>query len=128
MSLGLDASTWDADRLKQEIAIRLPPGWEFNLVPTEDQKQWSSSITNDQQVEVWSSVAITAHLALLNLLGWLETRSSSPADSSPWVRRRGDLNPQRVHDLVYSKTFVTEELPDLDPAEIEAVYSKLRKT
>lgn len=127
MSLGLDVSTWDSDRLQQEIAIRLPSGCEFKLVPTEDQKQWVVSVIDDQLVEVWSSVAITPQLTLLNLLGWLETRNSKLSDSSPWVRRRGDLNPQRVHELVYSKTYVTEEVPDLDPTEVEAVY-KSHKT
>ena len=127
MSLDLDTSTWDANRLQQEIAIRLPAGSEFKVAPTEDQKQWVASVIDDQQVEIWSGVAITTQLALLNLLGWLETRNSKLSDSSPWVRRRGDLNPQRVHELVYSKTYVTEEVPDLDPAEVEAVY-KAHKT
>ena len=127
MSLGLDVSTWDSDRLQQEIVIRLPSGCEFKLVPTEDQKQWVVSVIDDQLVEVWSSVALTTQLALLNLLGWLETRNSKLSDSSPWVRRRGELNPQRVHELVYSKTYVTEEVPDLDPTEVEAVY-KSHKT
>jgi len=127
MSLGFDASSWDADRLQQEITIRLPAGWGFKVNSTEDQKQWVVSIIDDQQVELWSSVALTTQLALLNLLGWLEVRTSNLSDSSPWIRRRGDLNPQRVHDLVYSKTYVTEEIPDLDPAEIEAVY-KSHKT
>lgn len=128
MSLDLDASTWDAVRLQQEIVLRLPIGYGFTVAPTEDQKQWVSSVIDDQQVEVWSSVALTTQLALLNLLGWLETRNSKLSDSSPWVRKRGELNPQRVHELVYSKTYVTEEVPDLDPAEVEAVYSKSRKT
>jgi hypothetical protein len=122
MSLGLDASTWDADRLQQEIVLRLPDGCEFRIAPTEDQKQWVASVIDDQQVEVWSSVALTNQLALLNLLGWLEVRNSKPSNSSPWVRRQGDLNPTRVHELVYSKMYVEEEIPDLDPAEVEAVY------
>jgi hypothetical protein len=122
MSLDLDSSTWGADRLQQEITLRLPAGCDFKIVPTEDQKQWVVSVIDDQQVEVWSSVSLTTQLALLNLLGWLETRNSKLSESSPWVRRRGDLNPQRVHELVYSKTYVTEEVPDLDPAEVEAVY------
>ena len=128
MPLSLDASTWDADRLRQEIAIRLSAGWEFTVTPTEDQKQWFSSVIDDQQQEVWSSIALTTQLVLLNLLGWLETRHSKLPESSPWVRKRGDLNPQRVHELVYSKTYVSEEVPDLDPVEIEAVYSNSRKT
>ena len=122
MSLDLDASTWDADRLRQEIVNRLPVGCEFKVTPTEDQRQWIASVIDDQQVEVWSSIALTTQLALLNLLGWLETRNSKLSDSSPWVRRRGDLNPQRIHELLYSKTYVTEEVPDLDPAEVESVY------
>ena len=121
MPLSFDASNWDEDRLRQEIAIRLPEGWGFNIVASEEQTHWISSATDDQQLEVWSNPALTIQLALLNLLGWLEIRNSSLSDSSPWVRKRGELNSQRVHDLAYSKVYVQEEIPDLDPAEIDAV-------
>ena len=121
MPLSFDASNWDEDRLRQEIAIRLPEGWGFNIVASEEQTYWISSATDDQQLEVWSNPALTIQLALLNLLGWLEIRNSSLSDSSPWVRKRGELNSQRVHDLDYSKVYVQEEIPDLDPAEIDAV-------
>jgi hypothetical protein len=123
MPLSFDASNWDEDRLRQEIAIRLPDGWGFNVLPSEEQTHWISSVVDDQKVEVWSSSGLTLQLVLLNLLGWLEVRNTSLSDSSPWVRKRGELNSQRVHDLAYSKVYVQEEVPDLDPVEIDAVVS-----
>jgi hypothetical protein len=127
MPLSFEASTWDETRLRLEITLRLTVGWRFLVTPSEDQTHWVSSIFDDQEVELWSSQGLTLQVALLNLLGWLEIQANPLSDTSPWVRRRGELNPQRVHEIVSQRFPVQEEVPDLDPAEIAAVYSNARK-
>lgn len=127
MSLDIEVTTWDEERIKDEITLRLGSGWTFKIGPSEDQTSWESSIYNPEEVEVWTGDAMTAQLVLLDALGWLESRQHKVAESSPWVRRRGDLNPQRVHDIAYSKSFGPPDPPHLDPDEIESVIKSARK-
>lgn len=126
MSIDIDASTWDEDRLKEEIALRLESGWSFKFGPSENQMAWEAFITQDLE-ELWSGEGLTAQLVLLDALGWLENRQYQVRDVGIWVRRQGDLNPQRVHDLAYSKSYGPPDPPHLDPDEIASMAQSTRK-
>jgi hypothetical protein len=126
MSLDIEATTWDEERIKDEITSRLDPGWVFRFGPSENQMILEASITSEG-VEIWSDEGLTSQLVLLGALGWLENRKYQVQDNSLWVRRSGDLNPQRVHDLAYSKSYGPPDPPHLDPNEIESVIQSTRK-
>jgi hypothetical protein len=114
-------------QLQEEIAINLPPKWSFSFDSNEEETRWGVSVFDAEGKEVWKGANITSQLVLLETIGWLATRSHSPSDGSPWVRRRGELNSEKVHEILYSKVFDSREIPDLDPNEIASVYSKARK-
>lgn len=88
---------------------------------------WVAFITNPEEVEVWSGSRVTAQLVLLDALGWIESQHHKVSEASRWVRRSGDLDPQRVHDIAYSKSFGPPDPPDLDPNEIESVARSVKK-
>lgn len=125
MSLDIEVTTWDEERIKDEIVLRLEPGWIFRFGPSEDQRSWEVSITSGD-VELWSGERIVAQLVLLDALGWLENRNYQ--GSGVWVRRNGDLNQQRVHELAYSKTYGPPDPPHLDPTEIDSVVQASRQS
>jgi hypothetical protein len=127
MSLDIEVYTWDEERIKDEVTLRLSPEWTFKVGPSEDHTLWEASITNAEGVEVWSDSALTAQLVLLDALGWLESRQHKVAETSPWVRRRGELDAQRVHEIAYSKSFGPPDPPHLDVTEIDSVVRSARK-
>ena len=40
----LDAFNWDSDRIQQEIASRLPVGWDFKLQPNHTVNRWEALV------------------------------------------------------------------------------------
>jgi len=127
MPITHDAATWDEEQLQEELAIRMPPGWTFDVAPNESINRWVVTIFGPKGEQAWEGDGITAQLVLLDALGWMETRSIHVSDTSPWVRRRGELNPQRVHEHIFSKMSTKDDPPDLDPSEVQAVYSNRTK-
>ena len=127
MSLDVEVYTWSEERIRDEVYLRLDPGMTFKVGPSEDQTSWEASITDSGGVEVWADEALTAQLVLLNALGWLENRQHKVAETSPWVRRSGDLNAHRVHEIAYSKFLGPPDPPHLDPNEIDSVVRSTRK-
>jgi hypothetical protein len=127
MSLDIEVTTWDEERLKDEITLRLNPGWIFRFRPSEDQMAWESSIKSEEMT-LWSGDRPTAQLILLDALGWLENRGHQIPGASPWVRRRGDLSSERVHEIAYSKSYGIPDPPHLDPDEIDLVVQASRKS
>lgn len=126
MSLDIEVTTWDEERVKDEITLRLDPGWVFKFGPSENQMLWEAIITSED-TEIWSGEGLTSQLVLLDALGWLENRRYKALDSSLWVRRRGDLNADRVHEIAYSKSYGPPDPPHLDPKEIQSVVQSVKK-
>jgi hypothetical protein len=121
-------STCTEQQLQEEIAVNLPPKWSFSLGSNEEETRWEVPVFNEGGEEVWKGTGVTSQLALLETIGWLAIRNHPVSSGSPWVRRRGELNPDRVHETLFSKTFDPKEVPDLDPQEVSLVYSGVRKT
>lgn len=126
MTLTAEAATWDSEQLHEELAIRMPSRWSFELDPDESINRWVVRVLNEVGVEVWRSEEITPQLVLLNAIGWIEARKSPVSETSPWFRRQGELNSQRVHEQLFSKLSVKEDPPDIDPTEVDSVYSTRR--
>jgi hypothetical protein len=126
MSLDIEVYTWSEERIKDEVTLRLEAGWTFKFGSSEDQTSWEASILNPEEV-VWVGSNLTAQIVLLDALGWLESRKHKVAATSPWVRRRGELDPQRVHEIAYSKSFGIPDPPHLDPGEIDLVVRSTKK-
>lgn len=127
MSLDIEVTTWDEERIKDEITLRLEPGWVFRFGPSEDRMSWEASIWHEG-IELWSDDGLTSQLVLLNALGWLENRKYQGHSAGVWVRRSGDLSQQRVHELAYSKTYGPPDPPHLDPDEIASVVQEAGKS
>jgi hypothetical protein len=127
MSLDIEVTTWGEERIKDEITLRLDPGWVFRFGPSENQMVWEATINAEEEVEIWSGEGLTAQLVLLDALGWLENRRYKASEDSLWVRRRGDLNSERVHEIAYSKSYGPPDPPHLDPEEIQSVVQSTRK-
>ena len=129
MSLDIEeAATWDEERIRDEVILRLHPNWTFRFGPAEDQMSWVASILNPEEVEFWSGSEVTAQLVLLDALGWAESQHHKVSEASLWVRRSGDFDPQRVHDIAYSKSFGLLDPLDLDPSEIESVVRSAKNS
>lgn len=127
MSLDIEITTWDEERIKDEIILRLEPGWVFGAGPSDDRMSWEASISDQNGEPIWYRSEMTLQLVLLDALGWLENRKYQVSETSNWVRRRGDLNPQRVHEIAYSKSFGPPDPPHLDVIEIDSIVRSARK-
>jgi hypothetical protein len=123
MPLPLEASTWDEGRIQEEIILRLPRGWIFSVKPSEGSTCWEVTFLDVEEAVVWKGEHFVIQLALLDALGWLEAREAKPREESAWNRRKGELNPQRPHDRLFSVGLTGEDPSDLDPGEIASVYS-----
>jgi len=126
MTLPLDISTWSEDRIKEELAARLPRGWAFSLLKDVETQFWVVRIFCGA-IEHWSGEDIAPNLALLHALGWVTLQTVKPKANGLWVRKAGELTPERVHELAYRVSSPDPEPADLDPAEVGSVYEKARK-
>lgn len=123
MALPDDAATWDVFRTQAEIAVRMPAGWTFDFDQT-PQGYWRFAFLNETGTVQWEASLAAPNLVVFDALGWLDLRTSKQSETSPWVRRR-ELTFRAVQHRAPSN--VLKGLPDLDPGEIEAVYSRHRK-
>jgi hypothetical protein len=126
MSLTIEASTWDEDQLKEELAIRMPSKWYFSLVPNEELNRWVLLIFNDG-IQEWRGEGIHTQLVLLDAIGWVEARVSPTPEGSPWRRKRGEISQVRIHDYLFSKVSTKEDPLDLTPTEVDSLYSSRTK-
>lgn len=125
MTLPLEAATWTEDQIQQELAARLPKGWAFSLLKEPQTHLWVVRIfTGD--VEHWRGEDAAPNLALLHALGWVVLQVTKPRTTGPWVRRE-ELTRERVHELAARISSPEPEPADINPAEIDAVYSQRKK-
>lgn len=122
MPIPLEAWNWDEDRLLQEIAVRLPKSWGIEFGQKDD-LLWHVSLLNENAETVWEEDEAAPNLVLLNALGWLELRSAPTPSNSPWAPRRQDIDARRLHEAAYRVRVRSDDPPDLDPKEIDSVYS-----
>ena len=122
MSLPLDAYTWTLDQTQEEIAVRLPKGWGFDIDQVEG-NFWQVTILNEVNEPVWQGQDAAVNLVLFNALGWLDLRNTKP-NTGPWAPRRQNIDARTVHEEAYRKMVSEEDPPDLDPKEVESVYCR----
>lgn len=122
MTIPLDAYAWTLERTQEEIAARLPKGWSFEIDQVEG-NFWQVTLLNEAKESAWQEQDAAVNLALFNALAWLDLRITKPNTGSPWAPRRQDLDLRTVHEDAYRK-MVSEDPPDLDPKEVESVYSR----
>jgi hypothetical protein len=118
----LEAHTWDQERLLQEIAIRLPKGWGIEFGQDSSSFLWCVVLLDDTKTSVWESEEAAPNLVLLNALGWLDLRATPPKTASPWAPRVRDIDARTLHEAAFKLR--SEDPPDLDPKEIDSVYSR----
>lgn len=121
MSVPFEAWSWTPDRLIQEIALRLPPDWGFEFGQQQEDFLWYVQISDAQKNVMWKGDETVPNLVLLNAFAWVELRSTPAPSNSPWAPRRQDIDPRRLHEEAFRVR--SEDPPDLDPSEVDAVYS-----
>lgn len=120
MPIPLEAWTWTEEQLLQEIAIRLPKGWGIEFGQAED-RLWHLILLDEAREPAWKGDEVSPNLVLFDALGWLDLRGFPVPTDSPWKPRPPQVE-ERPHEAL--NRLRTEDPPDLDPSEIEAlVYS-----
>lgn len=119
--LPFDAGSWSNHRIEQEIAAMLPSGWSFGFYQDPDLVDWVFRFESTGGKVEWWDRNPALNLLLLSALGWLHLRDSKKVKHSPWVRRRETAH--RPTRFERAQATVSDP-PDLDPAEIEAVYCR----
>jgi hypothetical protein len=109
---------WSLEEIHAEILAMLPEGWTFDFHSEHD--AWVACFVDAGGVRLWRGTNVTAQALLLDAFGWL-WKPLRPAAHPAWVlRSHRSLTP--VH-RVGLPGLETPELEDLDPEEIDAVYS-----
>lgn len=124
MTLPLDVGCWSEERIQEELAARLPKGWGFSFAKDPESHLWVVRIVSAAS-EQWRGQDAAPNLALLHALGWVVLQTTKPRRGGPWVRRSGELTPERVHDAAYRVGSPDPDPEDLDPSEV-LVYSQRR--
>jgi hypothetical protein len=72
-----------------------------------------------------AKVKLSGRLLILPL-GWLEVRKLKLPEGSRWTSRMGEITNERLHERAFRVTS-DEVISDLEPNEIDLVYSKANK-
>lgn len=112
---------WTADDAHEEIVSALPPGVSFDV--QRDHGLWTSSLRNAEDIDIWASTpSADLRIALIEAYVWLHIGNKEPTGPH-WGRRTQD--PIQVTAKVGSSADIPDP-DDLNPSEIEALYSKPR--
>lgn len=117
-----EMTAWSDEETLAEIQAALPPGWAFKC-PNDD-GYWVPAITDEQGVQVWGEPFADLRTALLSAFMWLWTRGQP--ENPRWTRRR-ELHPHAVAGAFGLPHVAVPDPPDLDPAEVQAVYDDFAK-
>lgn len=123
--LTVELSTLSDELVEQATLQRLPPGWTLETHQDEESRYWVALIFNEEGLQQWRMEDITLKQVLLHAVGWLTLRNYKLPEGSPWVRRFDEITTERLHEAAYRATG-PEEVPDLDPVELQSVY-KLKR-
>ena len=116
-----EIESWSIDTILAEIKRLLPPGTSFvegsrnGWIVVTVQKM---DAENPDEKIMWSDNGPDRRLLLLNAFGWLWVRTQKPRHPA-WKPRPGGM-PTRPHPAPLN----FQGPPDLDPANIRAVYEK----
>lgn len=114
-------STWTIPEILQEIRARLTEGCTF----VEGTKEgWyiatvQQTVANAEVKVLWSESGADRKILLLNAFGWLWLRDQQPKRPA-WRPRTGEGPSRPTRGPLVN----VPDPPDLDPAEIRAVYQK----
>lgn len=113
-----EAAFWTVEETLHRLQSALPIGWRLTL---RGEARYSVAELHDETGQrVWISSNPDPKLLYLEGLGWLRVRNHKPSHPAWRPREREAL--LRVPNPVSQDP----DPPDLDPAEIEAVYKSRR--
>lgn len=123
--LTVELATLPEALIEKSAKDHLPPGWSLKVHQDEESRYWVSVLFNADGIQQMRYEDITSKQVLLHTVGWLVMRNYQLPEGSPWVRRFDEVTAERAHEAAY-RVKGSEEIPDLDPAELQSVY-KLKR-
>jgi hypothetical protein len=111
-----EMTAWSVEEIEAAVADKLPPGWRLSSTRI---GPLHATIRDEKGSVVWTHESLDARLLALDAFGWLLLREAPRPEGGPWVPRQHELT-QRV---VTADAKAFEDPLDLDPAELDAVYS-----
>src|SRR5512137_783473 len=118
-----EMTAWESEDIEDAIRQALPKGWQFEYGCSES-GGWA--VIGDEEGQIkWETTGVPdERLLLFNAYGWLITRGMEPRNPA-WALRKGSIPQPKVGQFSLPGVSVPDP-EDLDPAEIESVYSELR--
>lgn len=115
-----ELTAWSNENIAAETQASLPPGWRFSYGLDREAGWWAKIVNAEGDVQWEQSYVLDERLVLFAAYGWLNLRDCKPQHPA-WARRRELFPKPRTGKLTLPGTEVPD-VPDLDPAEIQAVY------
>ena len=117
-------TTWTSDDIRAQIRASLPDGWTLS---ESRQEGWFHAAINDlENTPQWEDAQADVRILLFNGYGWLTMRQQKTKHPA-WRPHPKQLRlPGNVQGSFGRPTIIPDP-EDLDPKEIEAVYSKRRE-
>jgi len=122
--LTVELATLSDDLVEKSAKDHLPVGWTLKSYQDES-RYWVAIVFNAEGLQQMKFEDITLKQVLLHVVGWLVMRNYQLPEGSPWVRRFDDITAEKAHEAAYQVTG-PEEVPDLDPVELQLVYELKR--
>lgn len=132
---------WSIEEILALIHRECPPGWVFEhwLWREERGACWLSTFRSGETT-VWADQHVDERLNLLNAYGFIWARNQPVSNQDTLWRRQRELrttavrgNGSRLGILLSNRAGsvlvdgLSEEVPDLDPAEAQSVYESVHK-
>jgi hypothetical protein len=112
-----EMTAWSADEIREAALEILPAGW--HLMCGRDVLFWAV-IQDTDGVYQWSCESPDERLLMLDVFGWLYLRGHRRSEGGPWSSRRRDI----TRRVMTASGGSFDDPPDLDPAELDAMYSR----
>lgn len=120
MATWAEVSTWSNDEIVQKVRELLPEGWQFKHLLDVDGAFRATIVDVASGLSQWSDEQADERLILLNAYGWLFVRKPT-ARNPRWVR--GEITVPVAQQTLPTVITPQPDPEDLDPEEIDAVYS-----
>lgn len=112
--------SWTPTQIQAAIQAMVPDGWAFQFGVQGDRFQ--ATFQNPMGEDVWTDTHWDTQNLLLSAYGWLWMRLNGPVRRSTW-QRRAKHGLRHVPGLVTLPGITVPDPEDLDPGEINAVYT-----
>jgi hypothetical protein len=113
-----EMTAWSVEEIQAAVRRALPDDWRFSGSRVGPFRATIRDASGSQQ---WSGEGLDERLLMLDAYAWLLLRDHKAPEEGPWAPRRREL----THRIVQADAEAFADPPDLDPAELDAVYSRV---